>query len=313
MRLHELEMDILRLHNRLSLRVTLEDARAIGERLIEAKALMRHGEWYPWLARLGLKPRLAQLYMQVAREDPVQGTVGLTRFLNIIRQANKGAAKARVADQRALAVETDARSVANYKVVAADCRNYDWPAVADAVCTDPRWDDLSAYRWLAGFARTHLKPGGLLVVQGSQYRWARQMKALAVPGLQYCWTLALVYAELHLSKNMFGPFQCCWRPIMVYCNGRLPRMRLQAVSDVQTVGCSAKQYHDWEQPLPPWIYWLERLTVPGELIVDPYCGSGTIGVALKTIGVRRYIGTDIDPVNVKVARARLRGETKEKQ
>jgi tRNA G10 N-methylase Trm11 len=51
---------------------------------------------------------------------------------------------------------------------------------------------------------------------------------------------------------------------------------------------------------------LERLTLPGELVVDPFCGSGTIGVALRSIGGRRYIGTDVDRQSVKAARARSR-------
>jgi ribosomal protein L11 methylase PrmA len=40
---------------------------------------------------------------------------------------------------------------------------------------------------------------------------------------------------------------------------------------------------------------------------DPFCGSGTVGVALRALGGRSYLGTDLDEQNVKVAPARLRG------
>ncbi len=53
---------------------------------------------------------------------------------------------------------------------------------------------------------------------------------------------------------------------------------------------------------------LERLisatTSPGDLIVDPYCGSGTSGVVAKKLG-REWIGFDSSEVAVKTAQARL--------
>jgi site-specific DNA-methyltransferase (adenine-specific) len=76
-------------------------------------------------------------------------------------------------------------------------------------------------------------------------------------------------------------------------------------SDTYTVRPLVARYHDWEKPVDPWRYWLASLSRPGELVADPFCGSGTIGVALKQIGGRRYIGTEIDPDNIKVPRARL--------
>jgi hypothetical protein len=307
MSLQTLEVEILTLHSNVNLRNTLTGARQIGAKLQEAKSLMKHGQWLPWLKRVGISRRLAALYMQLAREDPPEPTVSLNKFLGLIRRANKLAAQARVAEQRALAVAADARTVPTYKVVHADCRKYKWPAVVDVIATDPVWDDIDAYRWLGTFAGRHLKPGGLLVVQVSQYKLAETVQALAGAGLQYVWSLALVFNELHLSKNLFHPFQVCWRPVQVWCNGHFPRDRFASCSDTYTVGCHGKQYHDWEQPLTPWLYWLERLTLPGELIVDPFCGSATVGVALRDIGGRRYIGTDVDPVSVKVARARLKG------
>jgi hypothetical protein len=306
MSLQTLEVEILTLHSNVNLRNTLEGARRIGQKLLEAKPLLQHGEWLPWLRRVGIPARLAQVYMQLAREDPPERTVSLNKFLGIIRAANRRAAQVRVAEQRALAVAADAGSLPLYKVVHADCRKYKWPAVVDVIATDPPWDDLAAYRWLGQFAAGRLKPSGLLLVQASQYRLTEQVQALAVPGLRYHWTLALVFNEIHLSRNLFGPFQCCWRPIMVYCRGPMPLNRFGLVSDTYTVQCHGKQWHDNEQPLAPWIYWLERLTQPGEIIADPFCGSATVGVALQHIGGRRYLGVDIDPVSVKVARARLK-------
>jgi hypothetical protein len=45
-------------------------------------------------------------------------------------------------------------------------------------------------------------------------------------------------------------------------------------------------------------------TEPGQLVIDPFCGSGTILVAAKKHG-RDYFGTDMDPAYVALAEKRL--------
>ncbi len=54
------------------------------------------------------------------------------------------------------------------------------------------------------------------------------------------------------------------------------------------------------------IKWLILIsTDPGDLVVDPFMGSGTTAVAAKQLG-RRFIGSEIDPVHYKTAMDRLR-------
>ena len=51
--------------------------------------------------------------------------------------------------------------------------------------------------------------------------------------------------------------------------------------------------------------WLVGLfSNPGDLIIDPFCGSGTTCVAAKMLG-RNYIGIDISPDYCEIARQRL--------
>ena len=49
--------------------------------------------------------------------------------------------------------------------------------------------------------------------------------------------------------------------------------------------------------------WAVRKAV-GDLVLDPYMGSGTTCVAAKKLG-RRYIGIEIDPKYARIAEARL--------
>jgi hypothetical protein len=51
-------------------RTAAERAIEAGKALLEAKELVRHGEWLPWLKEhCGLPERTAQLYMQIAKLD----------------------------------------------------------------------------------------------------------------------------------------------------------------------------------------------------------------------------------------------------
>lgn len=56
------------------------------------------------------------------------------------------------------------------------------------------------------------------------------------------------------------------------------------------------------------VEWLvEKLTEPGETVLDPFMGSGTTGVACVRRG-RRFVGIEIDPRGFAEAQARLEAE-----
>ncbi len=49
---------------------------------------------------------------------------------------------------------------------------------------------------------------------------------------------------------------------------------------------------------------VQDFTEPGDLVLDPFCGSGTTGVACLRLG-RRFIGIEKDPKWANVARERM--------
>lgn len=65
-----------------------------------------------------------------------------------------------------------------------------------------------------------------------------------------------------------------------------------------------KNGHPCPKPLS-WMVWaIELCTRPGETVLDPFCGSGTTGVACQITG-RNFIGIEIDPGYCDIARKRI--------
>ena len=66
-----------------------------------------------------------------------------------------------------------------------------------------------------------------------------------------------------------------------------------------------KGLHDWQQSTVEATYYIERLTKEGELVVDPFCGSGTTAYAAMSLR-RQWWTADIEEKHVETARKRLK-------
>jgi hypothetical protein len=65
-----------------------------------------------------------------------------------------------------------------------------------------------------------------------------------------------------------------------------------------------KPEHPSPKPVEYMVKLVERLTEPGDTILDPFCGSGTTGVACMQTG-RNFIGIELDPGYADIARRRI--------
>jgi site-specific DNA-methyltransferase (adenine-specific) len=65
--------------------------------------------------------------------------------------------------------------------------------------------------------------------------------------------------------------------------------------------------HDTAKPLPLMRALVTDFSLPGELVCDPYAGSGTTGVACRMLG-RRFIGWESDVTMAEIARRRIAGD-----
>jgi len=94
------------------------------------------------------------------------------------------------------------------------------------------------------------------------------------------------------------------QPIFFY--GRDPRVGLtiQPCSYTVTERPSCPQ-HPCSKPIRFWSKLVMRGSLESDIILDPFCGSGTTCVAAKQLG-RKYIGIEINESYCKIAEDRLR-------
>jgi tRNA/tmRNA/rRNA uracil-C5-methylase (TrmA/RlmC/RlmD family) len=78
----------------------------------------------------------------------------------------------------------------------------------------------------------------------------------------------------------------------------------QWLSDMLQGAGRDKEHHEWGQDESEVSYLVRHLTEPGDLVVDPFCGGGTIPVVCKELG-RRWLATEIDKGTALVARKRV--------
>lgn len=68
------------------------------------------------------------------------------------------------------------------------------------------------------------------------------------------------------------------------------------------------RYHETQKPISLMSELVELFTDPGDLVLDPFCGSGTTGVACLRLG-RRFIGIEKDSSYAQLATDRLQAES----
>lgn len=64
------------------------------------------------------------------------------------------------------------------------------------------------------------------------------------------------------------------------------------------------RHHPSQKPVAVMEWVIRLLTKPGDVVLDPYMGSGSTGVACLRTG-RRFIGCEIDPTHFETARRRI--------
>lgn len=153
--------------------------------------------------------------------------------------------------------------------------------------------------------RSLLRPGRLAAVYCGHVQLDEEMELLSRGGLTYCWHGVNVLKGRHTKvriRMVFGQH----RSVLLYSAGPYrPRRWLDDLAFGEgRGGPEERPLHPWQQAIRPVRHWVKMMSDPGELIVDPFLGSGTTAVAAVMEG-RRFLGSDIDPGCVETTRERL--------
>lgn len=186
------------------------------------------------------------------------------------------------------------------------------PGTARAVIYDPPYSTSSPVRGredgLAGpfgfmhrtmslCART-LRPGGIIIVFAD---WRR------MPDLEYTASMvglrpATQVAWIRNRPGTGGLLRACWDPILVAARGVPDAVDWAAIrnvvvtDDVVVADYPSRRRHPYEKPPEVYEHILARVCRRGDVVLDPFAGSGSSRVAADQLGLELvWRGCDIDP------------------
>jgi DNA modification methylase len=177
----------------------------------------------------------------------------------------------------------------------------------DLVFTDPVYDRIDDYRWLAETAARVLKPDRACLAWCGIGYLPEILDALNHGQLTYRWQLILFYSNLvrtpHVDAGWSRYADCLW-----FDKGRMKARKgidllsVPVFSDLQSTG--GRVNHNWSKPARFYEFWLPRFVEKNATIFDPFTGGGTVPAVCKMLGLN-YVAFEIDPATADLARERV--------
>jgi len=169
------------------------------------------------------------------------------------------------------------------------------PGTVALVLTDPPYPEEYLPLWaeLGKFSSGALADGGSLIAYCGQSIMPRALSLLE-PYLRYWWTIALLHQ--HGTAMIPGKWVSAgWKPLLWFVKdyraGRsMLADRIEGTAPRKTIATGDDG--TWAQSSSELEPIISALTNPGDLIVDPFAGSGSTGIAALRFG-RQFIGADV--------------------
>lgn len=177
----------------------------------------------------------------------------------------------------------------------------------DYIITDPPYPQeyIPLYSDLSKVAARVLKPDGSLIVMIGQSYLPEVIQRLS-EHMTYHWCMAYLTPGGQSPQLFHKRVNTFWKPVLWFKKGDYNGDYIGDVLKSPT-NDNDKRFHKWGQSLGGMRDIIERFTNPNDLILDPFLGGGTTGVAAVTMG-RRFIGADIDLQNVAKSDQRIKEE-----
>lgn len=197
----------------------------------------------------------------------------------------------------------------DFKLICADIRG-GLPDIADNsvdfIITDPPYPKkyLPLYGDLSKVAARVLKDGGSLICMTGQSYLPEVIQLLGT-NMTYQWCLC--YLTPGQKTQIWGRHtQTVWKPLLWFVKGGHKGDWLGADA-VMMSDSMDKKFHEWGQSFSGMKGVIERFTDPDDVILDPFLGGGTTGIAALSCK-RKFIGADIEPKNIETTQTRIMEE-----
>lgn len=194
-----------------------------------------------------------------------------------------------------------ARKTANLKNSLFDVRRGDFREVltdiesVSLILTDPPYpkEALPLWRDLGKWAADALAEDGMLVAYSGQMYLPQVLEYLS-ESLEYWWCGAVIHKGSGNLSPLGHPVRKvinCWKPlVMFYRKGGCGFER--TFRDIVDGVGPQKTDHNWQQPVEEAKILVEAFSKPGELVVDPFAGSGGFCKAAHELG-RIAVGAEV--------------------
>ena len=261
-------------------------------------------------------PEQAQAVFAEAVKDAEERGVALTAkdlkraVGSVVKSKEKEEKKKERAAERAEAAEKmeSIKLDDRVQVVHADFRDAlgDLPdGSVDLVLTDPPYpaEYLPLYSDLGYMASQCLKDGGVLAAMVGQSYLPDIISRLS-EHLTYHWTIGYFTPggqSVQLWQRKVNTF---WKPVLVFTKGDYIGDWFGDVAK-SDVNDNDKRFHYWGQSESGTGDLMDRLSKPGDMVVDPFVGGGTTAIVAALTG-RRFLGCDLDKTAIETTTYRLK-------
>lgn len=171
----------------------------------------------------------------------------------------------------------------------------------DFIFTDPVYDNLDDYRWLGEIAMRVLRPDSSMLVWASKIKMFAAREAVLESGLRYA--LHFDYTIPGKSARLIGYNIFIWTTPCLWFHKGGGKLKNRISDTVIDIALPHGKYK-WNKNLAVIKKWMGVFTEVGDVIFDPFAGSGSVEVVAKETG-RNFVAFEIDKEVAEQARERL--------
>ena len=181
----------------------------------------------------------------------------------------------------------------------------------DFIFTDPVYENLDDYRWLAETAARVLKPDSACLV------WCSSVKQYDVQPVMHQYlnfVLQLTYTKVAKAYKVWGYKTFLWTtPCLWFQKGGdhfhkghdwLIDTVIDHCNAIISTDTPPTNSYKWHKNPEAYIRWLLAFTKPGDVVYDPFTGSGSLPIECKRHD-RNFIASELKSDIAEMARGRI--------